>query len=309
MSNTIAYYHSKDLDGICSGAIIQTTHPEATMIGYDYNEPFDIESNRDKDIIMADVSLPMPQMLELAKIAKSFTWIDHHASAIKEFATLEPQFRAIPSFKAIIQEGIAACEICDAYYFNRGPFKNEAVRLLGMYDTWRNKNEEYSWEELVLPFQFGMRGRCNSLETFPFDLLIDTGLSHKAIIKNIILEGKAVLKYQEQQNEIRCQAAFETELFGLRAIFLNTPGANSLTFKSVYNPDKHDIMVPFCYEGNYWKFSLYTDKDINVGELAKAMGGGGHKQAAGFKIRHLNDILPSIISPLFSVFHDEILDT
>lgn len=78
---------------------------------------------------------------------------------------------------------------------------------------------------------------------------------------------------------------------GLRAICLNGGGFNSDVFKTVYNPTKHDVMMPFQYNGTFWTFSLYTTKpEIDCNEIAKLYGGGGHKQAAGFQVDRLSDI-------------------
>ena len=39
-AKTLCIYHSADLDGVCSGAIMRRAFPEATMLGYDYGQPF-----------------------------------------------------------------------------------------------------------------------------------------------------------------------------------------------------------------------------------------------------------------------------
>lgn len=35
------FYHSKDLDGKCSGAIVKYKFPDCNMIGIDYGDKFD----------------------------------------------------------------------------------------------------------------------------------------------------------------------------------------------------------------------------------------------------------------------------
>ncbi len=40
----IGIYHSADLDGFTSGAIIKRKYPNAKMIGYDYGNPFAMDS-------------------------------------------------------------------------------------------------------------------------------------------------------------------------------------------------------------------------------------------------------------------------
>ena len=70
----------------------------------------------------------------------------------------------------------------------------------------------------------------------------------------------------------------------LRCICLNTPLFSSQSFDSVYDPEKHDLMVPFAELANgKWKVSLYSTKpEIDCGAICKTFGGGGHKGAAGF---------------------------
>lgn len=283
----ICYYHNKDLDGFCSGAIMRRKFSNATFIGYDYGQPF--EQIVGEEIIMADVSLPMPTMQKIAQASGfRFTWIDHHASAIKDFREFYAGIET-DEINAVLQDGIAACEIAWDYLF---PGENMplTVGLLGRYDTWRNQNID-DWENEILPFQYGMRMICNSLDSFP-DYLLEIGEKEKEAVIRITETGRAILQYQRQQDEMYCRlAAFESKFKGLRAICLNTGNRNSNTFKSVWDESKYDIMLPFGFNGKKWSFSIYTTKDeIDCSVLAKEMGGGGHKKAAGFETTNLFDV-------------------
>ena len=63
---------------------------------------------------------------------------------------------------------------------------------------------------------------------------------------------------------------------------------NSQMFDSIWNPDKHDAMCTFCWKKDKWTVSLYSTKDnVDVSEICKARGGGGHKGAAGFQCSEL----------------------
>jgi hypothetical protein len=82
--------------------------------------------------------------------------------------------------------------------------------------------------------------------------------------------------------------AFEVELDGLRCIAINKGLTNSLLFKSVYDPEKHDAMVSFVRREKFWKVSIYADKpEVDASAICKARGGGGHKGAAGFQCEAL----------------------
>lgn len=278
-------YHSRDLDGYCSAAIVKRKYPDTEFIGYDYGQPFPWERIGNEIVIMIDVSLPMEDMRKLSGLCGGqFTWIDHHISAINEFRNLVDRF----SINAILQNGIAACEIAWKYFFSAKKMPL-TVQLLGEYDTWRNADQA-RWENIILPFQYGMRHICNSLETFPMDLLLYIEFDKK--IGGIIETGRTILEYQKQQNAVACRNAFEAEIDGLRAICLNGGGFSSQAFESVYDEAKHDLMVPFRFDGKKWMFSLYTTKDtVDCSQIAKARGGGGHKKAAGFQTQHLETVL------------------
>lgn len=275
----IGIYHSRDLDGFTSGAIIKRKYPEAILIGYDYGQKLELPEYHPEPIIMADVSVPMPEMLNIAKLCNwQFTWIDHHKSAIKEYNDFVGNGESFCT--AYLNDGEAACEIAWKRLFPSEPMP-EGIKLLGEYDTWRNQDVD-RWEKRILPYQFGMRMICSSPETFPWDMV--RGMWDLSGTEEIINRGITILEYQRLQNERLCKSAFEVEFDGLRAICLNAGGVNSETFKSVYYPEKHDLMIPFFFNGKFWTVSLYTTKDIDCSELAKKRGGGGHKKAAGFQV-------------------------
>lgn len=288
----IGIYHNRDLDGFASGAIIKHVYPDAEMIGYDYSEPtskiFEVLNRRALSgevgpVIMADVSLPMNLMLRIAQASKfNFTWIDHHISAINEYKSFTDGGEAFCN--AVLENGISACE--GVWKHLMGSSIPTAIVMLGEYDTWRNE-DKYRWENQILPFQYGMRQLCNSLESFPKKYLTNGPHVHKTVEN-----GKLIMSYQNSINEKQCKtASFEHDFDGLRAICLNGGGFNSNVFNSVYDESKHDIMMPFQFNGKNWTVSLYTTKEnVDCSVLAKKQGGGGHKKAAGFQVDDIRKI-------------------
>lgn len=279
--NVVGIYHNRDLDGFCSGAIIKKKYPEATMIGFDYGNQLELGFLKGKDVIMSDVSMPMTDMVKISAIAKSFLWIDHHKSAIDDFNAIQD----IHNIESVLEIGTAACELTW-----KTLFPNEAmpvtVKMLGNYDVWRNGNKDV-WNEVTLPFQYGMRLLCNSLETFPAELLNDVHTFHNNETTKIILSGLTVLAYQRQTNEILIKrAGFEVYFLDkYRAICVNACGVNSTVFDSNYDEEKHDIMIPFFYDGENFNISFYTTKDsVDCSQIAKMFGGGGHSRASGCKM-------------------------
>lgn len=282
----ICIYHNKDLDGYCSGAIVKLKYPDAVLFGYDYGKPFPFDDFIGHEVIMIDVSLPMPDMLRLGVTCRHLTWIDHHISAINDFNKIHAGEPGLESILPVLENGISACEGGWKYLFPNEQMPT-AVKLLGEYDTWRNGDKD-RWDNAIMPFQYGMRMFCSSPETFPQELLRDYEPITDNPVYKIMHEGKLILSYQKTQNERACKSSFEIEFEGLKAICLNNGGANSQVFESVYDEGKHDVMIPFVFTGKHWTFSLYTTKkDVDCSVIAKSKGGGGHKQAAGFQLKEL----------------------
>lgn len=270
-------YHSRDFDGLCSGKILQEAYPDAKMIGYDYGQPVP-ELDTHNNIIMADVTFPMEDMIRIGRECQEnnalFTVIDHHVSFAKQVTELSE----VP-FQFVYDKSISACEAV-WIYFSEYTTIPRGIRLLGKYDTWRQGDD---WDSDVLPFQYGLRAYTNNINSFPST----NKLSNASWVNSVIEIGRSILDYQALQNEKACiELAFEAEFKGLRAICLNTTVANSQAFDSVWNEENYDLMICFRYNGRIkqWVYSLYTTKEeVDCSVLAKQMGGGGHKKAAGFQ--------------------------
>lgn len=267
------FYHGVDLDGQCAGAIVRKWHPECEMIGVDYTDTSaSPEPDDGETVFVVDFSFPPDEMLRLYEKC-DLVWIDHHKSAISDVVAGGGD--GISGLRMI---GIAGCEL--TWLYLSGQRAPEAVRLLGRYDVWDHRDPD------VLPFQFGMREEKNTAPEaglWHFLLNNNRGQSGRRI-QEILERGRVILSYQERQNEKYARAmAYEAEFEGLRAVVLNKPMANSMAFDGVFDPEKHDIMVAFGVRGMDMKYSLYSDKpDVDVSEIAKKYGGGGHAGAAGF---------------------------
>jgi oligoribonuclease NrnB/cAMP/cGMP phosphodiesterase (DHH superfamily) len=289
------YFHSADLDGMCSAAIVKYKYPEAELIGINYGQPFPFDKLVENEIVvMVDFSLqPFTDMVKLAqKIGMDkLTWIDHHISALKDadecvFDRVEPM-NDNPGFSITFnnicpgkrQDGKAGCELTWDYFYPDDEMP-AAVKFLGRYDVWDLAGS------CVLPFQFGMRLNDtwpNNQEMWQKFLKPEDDESTMLVL-DTIKSGETILKYQKQESEKYCKScAFELEFEGFKAIAVNRLLTNSQLFESVWDKEKYDIMITFGLRKNgTWTFSFYTDKaGVDVSVLAKKLGGGGHVQASG----------------------------
>jgi uncharacterized protein len=284
------FYHSADLDGHCSGAIVKHFCPECELIGFNYGQDFPWSSILfGETIFMVDVSLPIHQMVELARIS-TLIWIDHHVGIIREFNALPDEDQQL--FDGRRNTKMAACELCWEW-FSPEPVPL-VVECLGVYDSWRFLPHD---EASVKKFQYGMR---MTKETRPehamafWEKLFPLTL-HDEAFDQIFFRGATIYDYQLAENEKHCRScAFETMIWDeageeIRCIAVNSSLMNSDVFKSVWDAAKYDVMLCFYWSNRgFWRVSIYSDKPtVDCSVLAKIHGGGGHKGAAGFQCQEL----------------------
>jgi hypothetical protein len=274
------FYHSADLDGHCSAAIVKRSEPHAELIGINYGPAFPWERLDPREVVyMVDFSLqPFEEMVRLARSCQ-LVWIDHHKSAIEEE---ESHAADLPCpIDGLRRDGTAGCELTWEYCYP-GLEAPRAVRLLGRYDVWDLEDPD------VLRFQYGMR----LLNTWPdqaptlWDNLLATDtLRERSLVRGLIRDGAVILDYAAEENRKYCQAAaFETELDGLKCIAVNKMLTNSQLFNPVWDPERYHAMLAFGWRDGRWVVSLYsTREDVDCAAICKARGGGGHKGAAGFQ--------------------------
>lgn len=286
------YFHGQDLDGECSGALIKLKHPGCEMIPVDYGDqvPWDSLLEGEK-VWVVDFSFSPEDMKRLDSMT-DLTWIDHHKSSLETVDT---------SIAGTRETGKAGCELVHGFLYPGHENLPEFVRLLGRYDVWDHE------DPLILPFQSGMRFQS---DTSPNNTEFWLAMYDPYIVKETIGIGLIIFKYQNLQNAKYIKScSFETMIHDLRCVCVNRMLTGSKIFDSVYDPEKHDIMICFGYrppkESNLrpghpkgfsgWNLSFYSDKPeidvskvaIDIGNQYGSGGAGGHQGAAGCRVKSI----------------------
>lgn len=272
MKKIICVFHEADLDGHCSAAIIKYHYVFVELIPMNHGWSFPWEKiTRDAKVYMVDFCLPTrEEMIRLNEMC-DLRWIDHHKTAIEKMEGVE-----IFGFR---DTDFSGCELTWKY-INTDVEMPKGVKYLGRYDVWDHSDPD------TLAFQRGSK-------TFITDVMNEASEEYwnkvikRSRLDKIIAIGKKEIERIDYLNEEYCKKyAFETFLDGYKVIACNKLEGSSLLFKSVYDPAKYDIMLTFGYRDKQWTVSLYSTT-IDVSEIAKAHGGGGHKGAAGFPCKEL----------------------
>jgi len=317
---TACVYHSIDLDGWMSAAIVkhwfnlnskapvihningpvidvaEESGNDLYMLGYNYGQPVPDLSGFDR-VVMCDISFPRQTMDRLWETHnKDFIWIDHHISAIELNQKM---------FTGSRSTNFAACELTWMYFFKDEKMP-ELVRLLGRYDCFGHKGT--SEEKLVLEFQYGARQVITNYEE-AFELLVLTDCDWKpsAHTMHILNAGSVIYKYlcmeAKQSYKNGFEVIFENPSIDYSSrtdiklhpkykfILVNKERFNPINFDIDYHADGYDGAGCFHFANGKWNFSLYNDNGlVDCSQIAKTFGGGGHKGAAGFTTNDLSSI-------------------
>ena len=292
----LGIYHSKDTDGHFSGAVLKYKYPDIELRGWDYKDEVpSFESMKGYDeIILIDITFPFDILQELGTKTK-LTVIDHHISFKKQVDNhlqighdvVTDELKSI-TFEYIYDDKLSACELGFKHYFGYIP---PIVELVGKYDTWRANGTD-EWDKHVLPVKYFLYGKVNKPEDIDSKWFIMDELLNALALADMFDIGKSIMEYERKMDESKTNSyAFEREVYGLRALCINTNFMSSETMMTKFDSSKHDIMIGFAYNGNNWGVSLRSIGDkVDVSQIAKERGGGGHPQSAGFQASTFEDI-------------------
>lgn len=278
MKDVVVIYHKADYDGVfCREIAYKHFGKSAEYIGWDYGDecPF-IAPHR--QVYMLDISI------DALMSYPGLTWIDHHKTAIEKYGDK----------RGAQIDGVAACRLAWQYFFGdagiwgkpcvKGLFVDRyvdeplSVRLAGEYDVWDKRDERADMFQLGLKAAGGAADWASLLSMQPYgDDYTDSLCNH----------GRLIQRYKQSLDaEIINTYGFDLKWEGLTFLALNTARCNSLSFEAGVKPH-HDALLAFRHDGSKYTVSLYgipeNRADLDLSEIAKKYGGGGHKHACGFQ--------------------------
>ncbi len=280
----LVLHHSADFDGLfCREVARAYLGDTAIYTGWDYGDSDAVVPPGIETIYMLDISIPAwmddPRLI----------WIDHHKTAIDKYS---------PAIDGLRIDGVAACRLAWQWFFPADPeaatptlsmFRERqvaeprAVRLAGEYDIWDKRDPD---AEL---FQHGLRSR----EITPHLWQSMLRSSNQWAIVDDLLAGGKVLQYARAQEyaQVIKEQGFTVDFEGLRflACCSHECDIRSHLFAEGIKPE-HEGLLGFTWTGTDWRVSLYGvpgKPEIDLSAIAKRLGGGGHKQACGFRTAHL----------------------
>lgn len=286
------FYHN-DADGKCAGfwvahsAVMENLETPIEFVEMSYEKPFPMDTIKSNErVYIVDYSISPDEMRKLLQITTDVTWIDHHKTAIEKYDGFEYDIRGLR------YDGIAACILTYCYLNcmtyggvgNIHPFNISMTKDAPVFTKWIA-----DWD--VWKFDYGDNTRkfitaFNSYDFRPeskeWDKFFYTGFCNDPTFETELLEeGAAIIKYRDSWAKSYLERfGFETEFEGLKCFAVNLSNCNSEYFKSL--PEgKYDAFMPFAFNGEKWTVSMYSTT-VDISDICKKHGGGGHAKAAGF---------------------------
>lgn len=253
----IVLYHANCSDGFCAAWLLHSIYPEAKFIPVNYDEkPPKIDN---EIVFIVDFSYKLPEMNEIYNFCKQLIVLDHHKTAQKELSSFSGP-KALVIFDMNKSGGRLTWE-----FLNPDKESPWLVDYTEDRDLWRFK----------LP---NSREINAALRSYPFDFDTWDTLDPD----NLVKEGQAILRYQKSVVDSHVKNAYEIDLDGYKVLAVNATTmiseiAGELALRCSFG---------VCYFDQADGKRIYslrsTDEGIDVSEIAKKHGGGGHRNAAGF---------------------------
>lgn len=310
----ICFYHC-DADGRCAGAVVRKyiqehfPNTEQKYVEVDYARQDGILSQitEGETVYVVDFHFSPELMREVSKVAGKVRVFDHH----KTGAAATAQYPKEVECYCDPGSSLAGCELVWNCLFPITEMPG-AVTLIADRDKWAWKHGE-----MTAQFNEGLKLYSHQPMDKIWDCLlgVDSYSSmREADTSKIMEQGKVCLQYRDNMcEEFRKSWGFEAEMeapcrncggegrtscnepaerdtcikcggtgkksYKCYVMNLILPGIGSEMFAKKLQ--EYDICIGIVYKNGLWKLSLRSNGKVDVSEIAKKLGGGGHAMAAG----------------------------
>ena len=289
MIKTHVIYHANCLDGLTAAAVTYVAFGD--VAGYHamkYGDKLpELESG--SIVYFVDFSLKLEELKELASRMHAVVVLDHHKTAQKELENVNELYElcsdiddvaALPSGSLLAHFDMNKSGAGITYQFFCGldrslPIDNNMVRLVQDRDIWKwefgedtRKFNAYLWTINKTPKAFAEIMRNSSSNT---------------IMKQMLQFGEVLLEGEKINIESLAKKPFEITINGIVGIAANAAILQSeVCVKLLKDNPQYSYACCMYAKGDNMHYSLRSEGDFDVSEIAKVFGGGGHRNAAGF---------------------------
>ena len=268
-TKNLCIFHGNCLDGFSAAWAVRHALADdvAFYKGIHQQSPPDVT---ELDVILVDFSYKKDVLLDMLKVAASITILDHHVSAEKDLSELLEAGKINGLFDMNKSGAMLAWE-----WFNPGLPAPVLINHVQDRDLWQFKLD-------------GTKAINAALSSYAYDFEVWDRLmdSDEEALEALKRDGDAIER-RLQKDVAQLIAA------GVRRMIIGGYDVPVLNASSAYVSDAGHIMsIGEPFAACYWdhpdgrSFSLRSSEaGIDVADVAKRYGGGGHEKAAGFTVQ------------------------
>lgn len=282
----IVLYHAGCWDGFCAAWVAaRTLGPDTECVAVHYGQPFPKLDYADRKVYILDFSYPLDELRTWAagKRPLFVCILDHHKTAEQDLKPIIGQDQILPSVLSFVAFDMHKSGARMTWEYFNG-VQEHAIPWLVKYtedrDLWKHQ----------LPFTKEVNA-C--LRSHPFDLKLWDSFKENYTNPEgnphhlFITEGSAILRAEQAIIDSHVRNAVEINFAGYKircvnATVLHSSIGNDLAIGYPF------ALTYFINQGGEYVCSLRSnEKGIDISKIAKQLGGGGHRNAAGFKSGNL----------------------
>lgn len=275
-NNQLIYciYHKNCLDGLGAAWVIdkyynenKTYKPNVEFEGFHYGTEPDYDKLKDKLVYIVDFSFPKDTLEKIETIAHQLVLLDHHKTAKEDLESFVPKKDNTTILFDMERSG--AKMTWDYFYPEQNNFK---IDLIADRDLWQFNHEE---TKPFCAYMFFMGTKLNN-----FIEAMETPLEEAIKI------GKILEEATEKRAKVASYNVRLIEFEGYKEVpIVNCPtDLTSLTGHILANQYECGFAITYSDTSDKRIYSMRSNGSVDVAELAKRHGGGGHVSAAGFSV-------------------------
>lgn len=289
-TDTVIVYHADCIDGYTAAWVATFEYSNAVLFPAYYGawDKILAEIRKHHSAVIVDFSLPIEKLAELEKdpgSSKHIMIIDHHKSAAEKYfpyaklGTIDNFWALVHTATIFIDQNESGATLANKLLnYAEYPKTNSFLDTVKDYDLWTFKLPHTKEIHMYL------RTQEKSLDNWTRIAL--AFLEEDDEYRSIIAQGTAILAYHNSIVERLVTGNWPVVIKGIKGLAVNCSAAfssdvgNALaklsgTYGLTFQLKKQDELI--C--------SLRSIGDsCDVAKLAESLGGGGHKNAAGFSL-------------------------
>jgi oligoribonuclease NrnB/cAMP/cGMP phosphodiesterase (DHH superfamily) len=270
----VCFYHAGCPDGFgAAWAVRAAWRADAEYRARGHDDPLHAADFAGAEVVFVDIALPNADLRALATKAARVVVLDHHVSALERFQRDPDLGYELESRGHLVRFDLGHSGAMLAWrHFHPDAPPPKLLAYVEDQDLWR-------WK---LPDSDAVNAAIGS---YPRRFEVWDRLAAEPIDK-LAGEGRSLVRAQKSEVERALLNVHPVQVGELRLEAVNALFQRSMIGHELAKRGAHGAPCGLVYRviGRRVECSLYSLGDFDVARIASALGGGGHRNAAGFSV-------------------------